>query len=428
MFTKQTVRDIDLHGKTVLLRADYNVPLTKGSIADDYRIQQSLPTVQYLLKHDIKLIICSHLGRPKGKYDPALSLAPVAKRLQQLLDHPVKFVPDCVGEAVTQAVADMRQGDVLLLENVRFRPEEEANDAAFAKQLAALADIYVNDSFGVDHHPSVTVSGLPGLLPGVAGFLVEKEMNVLTEVMQNPKRPLVAVIGGAKIADKLDVMNRFIEIADAVAVGGAMANTFLKVQGVDIGDSLYDKSEVRVAKDVLQAAAQQSEKRSFSFVVPRDVVVAGKIDPVAPTRIVELTGPVIASIQQYPKHTPQGASHIHAHEKILDIGPSSAADIAGAIQLANTVVWSGTMGVTETPSPDGGIGPTAHGTQTVIEAMIGQFGHKPFSVVGGGDTVSYVQSRQLTKAFGHVSTGGSSSLEVLAGHKLPGIEALLKKK
>ena len=428
MFNKQTIRDIDLRGKTVLLRTDYNVPLDGGKITDDYRIQQSLPTVQYLLSQNVKLIICSHLGRPKGQHDDALSLFPVAKRLQQLLDHPVEFVPDCVGEKVTKTVAGMKHGDVLLLENVRFHPEEEANDEGFAKELAALADIYVNDSFGVDHHPSVSVSGLPQFLPGVAGFLLEKEMDILTQVMQQPKRPLMAVIGGAKIADKLDVMNRFIKIADIIAVGGAMANTFLAAEGVDIGSSLFDKAEIPVAKDIMQKAAHEAKQRQFGFVVPRDVVVAEKIDKTAPTRIVELTTHSMADIQHYPHRVPAAASRIHAHEKILDIGPFSASFIAGSIQLANTVVWSGTLGVTETAGLQGPIGPTAHGTQTVIEALLGEFGHKPFSVVGGGDTVGYVQSRKLTDAFDHVSTGGSASLEVLAGHKLPGVEALLDKK
>jgi phosphoglycerate kinase len=428
MFTKQTIRDVDLEGKTVLLRADYNVPLAGGKIADDYRIQQSLPTIRYLLKQNVRLIICSHLGRPQGRRDDALSLFPVAKRLQQLLDRPVEFAPDCVGEKVTKTVAGMKHGDVLLLENVRFYPEEEANDEGFAKELAALADIYVNDSFAVDHHPAVTVSGLPKFLPGVAGLLLEKEMDILSGVMQQPKRPLMAIIGGAKIADKLDVMNRFIEIADIIAVGGAMANTFLAASGADIGDSLFDKAEVPVAKDMMAKAAAEAKKRQFVFAIPHDVVVAEKIDKTAPTRIVELTTHTMADIQNYPHRVPANASHIHAREKILDIGPFSASFIAGAAQLANTVVWSGTMGVTETTGLQGPIGPTAHGTQTVIEALLGEFGHKPFTVVGGGDTVGYVQSRNLTTAFNHVSTGGSASLEVLAGHKLPGVEALLDKK
>lgn len=427
MFTKQTIRDIDLRGKTVFLRADYNVPVDDGKITDDYRIKQSLPTVQYLLSQDIKLIICSHLGRPDG-YDAGLSLSPVAKRLGQLLDKPVEFVPDCVGEAVEQAAAGLRTGDILMLENVRFHAEEKANEEGFAKQLASLAEVYVNDSFGVDHRADASLEGITHYLPSVAGLLLEKEMNILTEVMQHPKRPLMAIIGGAKIADKLDVMQRFIEIADIIAVGGAMANTFLVAQGANVGDSLYDKAEVEVAKDIMKRAAAEAAKRKFVFVVPRDAVVADKVDDKAPTRIVELTNHVIAGIEHYPGHVPAAASQVHAHEKILDIGPLSAAFIAGAAQLSSAVVWSGTMGVTETTSLQGPVGPTAHGTQTVIEALLGEFGNKPFTVVGGGDTVGYVQSRKLTADFDHVSTGGGASLEVLAGHKLPGVEALLDKK
>ena len=398
MFTKQTIRDIDLKGKTVLLRADYNVPVEDGKITDDYRIQQSLPTVKYLLEQDVKLIICSHLGRPTGR-DASYSLFPVAKRLQQLL-----------------------------LENLRFHPGEKANDAGFAKQLASLAEAYVNDSFGVDHRADASLEGVTHYLPSVAGLLLEKEMDILTKVMQQPERPLMAIIGGAKIADKLEVMNRFIEIADFIAVGGAMANTFLVASGIDTGNSLYDKAEIPVAKDIMKKAAEESKKRQFVFAIPRDVVVAAKADKTAATRIVELTVHTMADIQHYPGRVPANASRIHAREKILDIGPFSASFIAGGVQMVNTVVWSGTMGVTETAGLQGPIGPFAHGTQTVIEALLGELGHKPFTVVGGGDTVGYVQSRNLTAAFNHVSTGGSASLEVLAGHKLPAVEALLDKK
>ena len=246
--------------------------------------------------------------------------------------------------------------------------------------------------------------------------------------MLKPQKPLMAIIGGAKIADKLEVMERFINIADLVAVGGAMANTFLAANGVDIGTSLYDKAEVAVARDVMKKAAAEAKKRRFVFLVPHDVVAAKKIDKAAPTRIVELTTHTMADIQHYPGRVPANASRILADEKILDIGPFSASLIAGIVQLANTVVWSGTMGVTETPALHGPIGPTAHGTETVIEALLGEFGHKPFTVVGGGDTVGYVQSRKLTDGFGHVSTGGGASLEVLAGHKLPGVEALRDKR
>jgi phosphoglycerate kinase len=424
MFTKQTVKDVDLAGKTVVLRADYNVPLENGVITDDYRIQQSLPTVQYLLDHAAKVIICSHLGRPTGPKDAANSLFPVAKRLQQLLDRPVEFATDCVGEQAQKASAGLKQGQVLLLENLRFHPEEEANDPEFAKQLASLADIFVQDGFGVVHRAHASTEGITHFLPSVAGLLLHKEVDTITNVMLKPERPLMAIVGGAKIADKIEILHRFIEIADFVAVGGAMANTFLAAQGVQIGDSLYDKADVPVAKSILRQAAVQAKKRPFVFAVPHDVVVADDIDKTKPTRIVDFTAHAIADIENYPKRAPLSASHVHAHEKILDIGPFSGSFIAGGIQLANTVVWNGTMGVTETESLQGKIGPYAHGTELVIEALLGEFGHKPFTVVGGGDTVGYVESRKLVDCFGHVSTGGGASLELMSGRKLPGVEAL----
>jgi phosphoglycerate kinase len=291
-----------------------------------------------------------------------------------------------------------------------------------------LADVFVQDGFAVAHRKDASTDAVTRHLPSAAGLLLEKEMTVLTQVMQQPARPLMAIVGGAKIADKLDVMNRLVEIADLIAVGGAMANTFLAANGMDIGNSLYDKTEIPVVREVMRKAAAEAKKRNFGLIIPHDVVVAKKIDKAAPTRIVELTTHTMADIQHYPKHVPATASRIHADEKILDIGPFSASLISGAAQLANTVIWSGTMGVTETPALHGPIGPTAHGTQTVIEALLGELGHKPFSVVGGGDTVGYVQSRKLAENFGHVSTGGSASLEVLAGHKLPGVEVLPDKR
>ncbi len=426
MFTKQTIRDIDLHGKTVLLRADYNVPLLDGVISDDYRIKQSLPTIQYLLQRNVKLIICSHLGRPKGPGDASTSLFPVAKRLQQLLDRPVEFAIDCVGQAAQKAAASLQPGHVLLLENLRYHPEEEANDAAFAKELANLADIFVQDGFGVVHRAHASTVAVTRHLPSVAGLLLEKEVDTITNVMLNPERPLMAIIGGAKIADKIDILHRFIEIADFVAVGGAMANTFLAAQGIDIADSLFDAGDLPVARSIIRKAGAEARKRHFIFAIPYDGVVAHKIDATLPTRIVDWSAHVIADIESYPKHAPRAAGQVHAHEKILDIGPFSGSFIAGGVQLANTVVWNGTMGVTETKGLQGPIGPYAHGTELVIEALLGEFGHKPFTVVGGGDTVGYVEARNLVKSFGHVSTGGGASLELMGGQKLPGVEALLR--
>jgi len=428
MFTKQTIRDIDVHGKVVLLRADYNVPIEKGKITDDYRIKQSLPTIEYLLGRGAKLIICSHLGRPTGPNDTANSLFPVAKRLKELLKRDVEFVPDCVGDRAEKAAAKLQNGEVLLLENLRFHAEEEKNDEAFAKQLASLADVFVQDGFGVVHRAHASTEGVTHFLPSVAGLLLEKEVDTITNVMHKPERPLAAIIGGAKIADKIDILHRFIELADFVAIGGAMANTFLVAEGIDVAQSLYDKADLPVAKDILRKARAEAKKRRFIFAIPRDGVVAHKVDKSVPTRIVDWSAHVIADIENYPHRPPARASHILWQEMILDIGPFSGSFIAGGVQLANTVVWNGTMGVTETNGLQGPVGPYAHGTELVIEALLGQFGHKPFTVVGGGDTVGYIENRGLVPYFGHVSTGGGASLELMAGRKLPGVEALQDKK
>ncbi len=428
MFAKQTIRDINLKGKTVLLRADYNVPVQDGKITDDYRIRQSLPTVQYLLEQDVRLIICSHLGRPKSASETGLSLFPVAKRLKQLLDRPVEFVTDAGGPLTQKAVAGMKPGDVLLLENLRFFPGEKADDDGFARQLAALADVFVQDGFAVAHRKAASTDAITRHLPSVAGLLLEKEVTTITQAMEAPKKPVMAIVGGAKIADKLDALNRFIEIADFIAVGGAMSNTFLAAQGIGVGDSLYDKEGLPIAKDILNKAAAEARKRPFVFAIPHDAVVATAADKTAKTRVVDWGSHVLADIEHYPKTPPASASQVHVREKILDIGPFSASFVAGAIQLVSTVIWNGTMGVTEIESLHGPIGPFAHGTELVIEALLGDLGHKPFTVVGGGDTVGYVESRNLVDSFGHVSTGGGASLELISGHPLPAVEALLDKK
>ena len=427
MFTKKTIRDIDLSGKTVLLRADYNVPIENGKITDDYRIRQSLPTVRYLLEHKVKLIICSHLGRPDGKPNPAFSLFPVAKRLQKLLERDVEFAPDCVGERAQKAAGGLKAGQVLLLENLRFHAEEESNDENFAKELASLADVFVQDGFGVVHRAHASTEAVTHFLPSVAGFLLEKEVDTITNVMENPKRPLMAIIGGVKIADKIDILNRFIDIADFVAVGGAMANTFLVAQGVKVGASIYDKDGVTLARDIIKKAEEKAKHQPFVFALPHDGVVATKIDKTAPTRIVDWSGHVMSQIQHYPRRAPAGSGQVEAHEMILDVGPFSSSFIAGAVQLAETVVWNGAAGVTETPGLHDPIGPTAHGTETILEAIVGDFGRKPYSLVGGGDTVGYVESRNMVASFNHVSTGGGASLELMSGRKLPGVEALENK-
>ncbi|HEX3568500.1 MAG TPA: phosphoglycerate kinase [Candidatus Saccharimonadales bacterium] len=428
MFTKKTIHDVDVHGKTVLLRADYNVPLdATGAITDDFRIKQSVPTLQMLLEQDVRLVICSHLGRPDGKPTPSLSLAPVAKRLSELLGKDVAFAKDCIGPDAEKALKALKPGAVLLLENLRFHAEEEKNDDNFAAELAKGKDIFVQDGFGVVHRAHASTEAITHHLPSVAGLLLEKEVDTITRVMATPDRPLMAIIGGAKISDKIDVLNKFIDIADFVAVGGAMANTFLVANGVKIAKSKVDQDDVPVARDILQKAREKAKKTRFIFYVPQDGVVATSLDKTATTRIVDWDTNVIADVESYPKQPPENSRVIADDEMILDIGPFSGAFIAGGIQLANTVVWNGTMGVTETPALTGPVGPFAHGTELIIDAMLGDYGHRPFSLVGGGDTVGYVEQRNLTGAFNHVSTGGGASLDLMAGRKLPGVEALQDK-
>ena len=269
MFTKQTIKDIDLKGKTVLLRADYNVPLEGGKITDDYRIKMSLPTVKYLHEHADKLIIISHLGRPKNSQDTQFSLAPVAKRLSQLLDQKVEFVNDCIGKKVADAAAKLPKKGILLLENVRFYEEEGKNDKAFAKKLASIADIYVQDGFGVVHRDQASVTAVTEFLPSVAGFLVEKEVDNITNVMQKPERPLMAIVGGAKIADKIELLEKLIPLADVITLGGAMANPFLAAQGHDVAKSLIEKADIPLAKDIIKKAEAESKKRQFSLIIAR---------------------------------------------------------------------------------------------------------------------------------------------------------------
>jgi phosphoglycerate kinase len=338
----------------------------------------------------------------------------------------VEFAADCVGEPAQKAVDGLAPGGVVLLENLRFHPEEEANDDGFAKQLAGLADLFVQDGFGVVHRAHASTEAVTHHLPSVAGLLLEKEVTTITRAMEDPERPLMAIVGGAKIADKLEVLERFISIADFVAIGGAMANTFLKAQGVAMGDSLYDKDGVAAARKILAKAEAEAKKRPFTFLVPRDGVVATKIDKAAQTRVVDWSTHVLADVMHYPKRPPASASQVGAREKILDIGPVSAALIAGAIPLVRTVVWNGTMGVTEVPSLHGPVGPFASGTEAVVDGLLGD--PKPKTIVGGGDTVGYVEGRRLVDSLSHVSTGGGASLELMSGRKLPGVEALLDRK
>lgn len=424
MFTKKTIRDIDLEGKRVLMRADYNVPVENGRVTSDYRITESLPTIKALLEKNVRLVIMSHLGRPEGKRDLAFTLKPVAVRLEELLGREVQFAPDCIGAETEAMVQALQPGEVLLLENVRFHPGEEANDEEFAKKLASYGDVFVQDAFGVVHHGAVSVSELPKYMPSAAGLLLEREVDTITKVMSNPERPLAAIIGGAKIADKIEILNKLIEMADFVAIGGAMANTFLAAKGLKIGKSKYDPDELDMAREVMAKAEEKSRAARFTFYLPHDGIVTTKIDKSAPTRLVDWDAAFISEAQNYPKKVPASAHTIADDEMLVDVGPLSAAFMAGGVQLARTVIWNGTLGITEVPALHGPVGPYARGTELLIDALTGEFGSRPFVVVGGGDTTGYIEQRGLTKAFNHVSTGGGASLELMAGRALPGVEAL----
>ncbi len=424
-FNKKTVRDIDLQDKRVLVRVDYNVPMKNGKILSDFRIQESLPTLKYLLEKNCRIVISSHLGRPDGKPNKEFTLKPTAERLAELLDHDVAFAEDCIGNEATEAVEKLQPGQILMLENVRFYAEEEDNDDKFAAKLAKHGEVFVQDCFGVAHRAHASVVGVTKHLPSVAGLLLEKEVDTIQAAMENPKRPLMAIIGGAKISDKITVLKRFIEIADFVAVGGAMANTFLLAEGIETGKSLAEPDDVPLAKEIIELAKEKAKNSQFVFYLPQDGVVATDIEHPKTTRIVDWDAHVIADIEAYPKRPGREAMHVRADEKILDIGPFSASFIAGGIQMVQTVVWNGTLGVAEaTGDSNDPVGPFAHGTELVMEALLGHFGHRPFVIVGGGDTAGYVEDRKLTKAFNHVSTGGGASLELMEGKELPGVAAL----
>jgi len=428
-FYKQTVRDIDLKDKRVLLRVDYNVPIKDGKVTSDYRIEQSLPTLKYLIEQGCKIVIISHLGRPDGMRNERFSLKPAAEVLEKLIDKKVSFQEDCLGPEVEQAVTQLKSGELLMLENVRFYPEEEADDTEFAKKLATYGNVFVQDAFGVVHRAHASTHAVTKHLPSVAGLLLEKEVTTIVELLQNPKHPMVAILGGAKISEKIRVIERFMKLADVISIGGAMANTFLLAEGIDVGDSLVEKDDVKLAKEIMEKAREEAKKRPFVFYLPQDGVVATSLENPKETRIVEWDSCVISDIEAYPKQPGKFASQLKSGEMILDIGPISGSFIAGTLQLASSVIWNGTLGVAEVKGLNSDpVGPFAHGTELVVESMMGPYGNRPYSFVGGGDTVSYVENRGLTKAFNHVSTGGGASLELLEGKKLPGVDALKDKK
>ncbi len=384
---KKTVRDIDVKGKKVLVRCDFNVPLDGDTITDDRRITEALPTVRYLLEHGAAVILCSHLGRPKG-VTPEFTLAPVAKRLSELLGQNVALLPDCIGPEVTSACAALQPGQVVLLENVRYHPEEEKNDPEFAKQLASVADVYVNDAFGTAHRAHASTEGVAHLLPGVSGFLIEKELKYLGEALENPGRPFVAILGGSKVKDKITVIDSLLPKVDRLIIGGGMVFTFLKAKGFEIGKSLLDESNLEYAKGLL---AEHGDK----LLLPTDVVVAPEMSESAPTTVV--------SVDQIP-----------ADQGGFDIGPASRTAFAQAIHEAKTAVWNGPMGVFE-------MAPFAEGTKAVAQALADS---SCTSVIGGGDSAAAIEKFGFADRVSHVSTGGGASLEFLEGKDLPGIAAL----
>ncbi len=389
MMSKKTLRDVDVSGRRVLVRVDFNVPLENGAVADDTRIRAALPTIQHLIEHGAKTILCSHLGRPQGKPDPRYSLRPVAERLSQLLQRPVQMAPDCVGPQVEALVAALRPGEVLLLENLRFHMEEEANEERFAHALASLAEVYVNDAFGAAHRAHASTVGVAACLPAVAGFLMAKELTFLGQALMAPARPFVAILGGAKVSDKIAVITNLLDKVDTLLIGGGMANTFLKAQGKEVGDSLVENDKLEVARELLR-------KGGAKLVLPVDVVIADRFDAGAQRRVV--------AVEAVP-----------AGWRILDIGSQTVARFAGCLRGARTVVWNGPMGVFE-------LAPFAEGTFAIARALADLSGAT--TVIGGGDSAAAVEQAGVAERMTHISTGGGAALEFLEGRELPGVAVL----
>jgi len=391
-YRKKSVEAIDVQGKRVLVRVDFNVPMDdQGRITDDKRIRASLPTIQYLLRHGARVVLMSHLGRPKGKPDPRYSLRPVAQRLEELLGVSVRMLPDCVGDEVERAVQELAPGQVALLENLRFHPEEEKNDPDFARRLARLGDVYVNDAFGSAHRAHASTEGVAHHLPAVAGFLLLKEIETMGKALADPERPFVAILGGAKVSDKIGVIRNLLTRVDALLIGGGMSYTFLKAKGYEIGDSLLDAEHVDLARELMAEA----ERRNVRLLLPEDVVVAQAFSAEAPRQVVP-------------------ASAIPAGWQGLDIGPKTRERFAAEIRKARTVIWNGPLGVFE-------MAPFAEGTRHVAMALAQSDGT---TIIGGGDTAAAVEQFGLADRMTHVSTGGGASLEFLEGRELPGVAVL----
>lgn len=389
---KKTVRDLDVAGKKVLVRVDFNVPLNdKGEITDDTRITASLPTIQYLLEQKAAVILMAHLGRPKGQVKPELSLAPVANHLGKLLGKKILFAPDCVGEAAQAAASKLKPGHILLLENLRFHKEEEKNDMEFAEKLASLADLYVNDGFGVSHRAHASVEGVTHFLPAAAGFLLEKEIQYVGQAVTNPLHPFVAIIGGAKVSDKIGVISNLLDKVDTLLIGGGMANTFLAAQGYKMGKSLVEEDKLDFAKELLAKA----KKNKVNMLLPTDLVMAAAFAPDA-------------------EHVTEKVKNLNQAYMALDIGAETSKAYAEALADAKMIVWNGPMGVFEMDA-------FCKGTEAVAKAVAKS---RATSIVGGGDSVAAIEKLGLAKRITHISTGGGASLEYLEGKVLPGVAAL----
>jgi len=388
---KMTVKDVEVKGKKVLVRVDFNVPLEDGEVTDDTRIRESLPTIKYLLEQNARVIVMAHLGRPKGEAKDELRLDPVCKRLEVLLNASVQKTDTVVGKEVEDAVAGLNEGEVLLLENVRFEPGEEKNDLDLAQQMAQLGDIYVNDAFGAAHRAHSSTEGVARYLPAVSGFLLEKEVEVLEKCLHAPERPLTAIFGGAKVSDKIGVIKRFLDIADYLIIGGGMANTFLVAKGYDPAESFYESSKIDVAKELLEL----SDKKNNPLYLPDDVVVTEKLE------------------EGYPSHE-VSVEKIPEGWQSVDIGSRTRDNFSDLVQNSGVVVWNGPMGVFE-------VSPFHRGTEAVANAAVDS---EAYVLVGGGDTASAMEMLKLVDKVDHVSTGGGATLEYLEGRELPGIAAL----